>query len=189
MIYKFRIHFEENDKFSMDIEIKSTQTFFDLHCAIQEEAEWDNSQLASFFVCNDYWERDQEISLLDMSDGENAKPVVMDTAVIKDYIKELKQKLVYVFDFFSDRYFFIELIDIKQENLKKHFPVCSGFTGEVPQQIKFSKTKASKNLFMNEFDNENDDFYDENEEDEFDEDLDKDLDENEYYDDRNIEEE
>jgi hypothetical protein len=190
MIYKFRIIFEENDKFSMNIEVKSTQTFFDLHCAIQDEAEWDNSQLASFFICNDYWEKEQEISLLDMSDGDNAKPVVMDMAIIGDYVKELRQKLIYVFDFFSDRYFFIELIDIKPESIKKHFPICSSFEGEVPQQIKFSKTKTAKNLFINEFENETEEFYDETEEDDFDEEFDKDLNESEFYDDdRKIEDE
>lgn len=187
MIYKFRLIFEENDKFSMDVEIKSSQTFFDFHCAIQDEAEWDNSQLASFFLCNDLWEKQQEISLLDMSDGDNAWPIVMDITIIGDHIKELHQKLIYVFDFFSDRYFFIELIDIKPDNIKKHLPICYFLDGEMPQQIKFSKTNTSKNLFKNEVDHENEEFFDgEPEKDEFDEEYDKDLNEGDFYDDERI---
>lgn len=183
MVYKFRIITDENDKFSMDIEIKSTQTFFDLHTAIQDEAEWDNSQLASFFLCNNLWEKSQEFSLLDMSDGDNNDVVVMEKGIIGNHIKKLKDKLVYVFDFFNERFFYIELIEIKPENANKYYPLCSNYVGDIPSQIKISKTKVSKSLFASEFDSDNEgEAIDEFDDDELlDDEVEKDFDESDYF--------
>jgi len=185
MVYKFKIITDENDKFSMDIEIKSTQTFFDFHSAIQDEAGWDNSQLASFFLCNSIWEKEQEISLLDMSDGANSKTIVMDKAVLIDYVKELKQKLIYVFDFFNDRCFFIELVEIKPVNHNRYYPVCTNFVGDIPPQIKLSRTNSSRNIFADEFEDEDNAAFDEI----TDEDLDGDLEDSQFFEEEKGEEE
>lgn len=188
MVYKFRIITDENDKFSMDIEIKSTQTFFDFHTAIQDEAEWDNSQLASFFLCNNLGEKGQEFSLLDMSDGENNDTLVMEKAIIGEHVKNVKENLIYVFDFFNERFFLIELVEIKVEAANKFYPLCSNFVGDIPPQIKLSKTKVSKSLFANEYE-EDDELDADFDDDELDADFEKGIDDIDFFEEDSISEE
>jgi hypothetical protein len=156
MIYKFRILSDENDKFLMDIEIRDDQTFYELHEAIQNEAEWDNSQLASFYTVNDRWEKQKEITLLDMSEGKNPDILVMDEVKLSSLVKKAKQKLLYVYDFFSDRAFFLELVEILERSSHRSLPYCTFLKGDFPPQIKIGG-KNKKSLFAGSFDDIHDD--------------------------------
>ena len=62
-IYRFRVTYEDHEDVYRDIEIKSIQTFEDLHHAIQEAIGFDKSKPASFYMSDDYWRKDQEITL------------------------------------------------------------------------------------------------------------------------------
>ncbi len=154
MIYKFRLISNEQEGFFCDIEIKSSQTFFDFHYAIQDVFGYDKSQLASFFITNEKWEKQQEITLLDMSHDESSEDViVMDKAVLYDFIFEEKQKMIYVFDFFSERAFFIELVEISEKEKDVSYPVCTNLTGDIPQQIKISDRRMD-DIFEDEYEDE-----------------------------------
>ena len=63
MIYKLRMISHEEEQFVRDFEVLSGQTFYDLHVAIQKELRFDTSQIASFYLCNDKWEKEIEITL------------------------------------------------------------------------------------------------------------------------------
>ena len=152
MIYKFRLISNEKEGFFCDIEIRSDQTFFDFHYAIQDIFGYDKSQLASFFIANEKWEKQQEITLLDMSQDESSEDViVMDKAVLYDFIFEEKQRMIYVFDFFSERAFFVELVEITEKEKDVSYPVCTNLTGETPQQIKISD-RYTDDIFEDEYD-------------------------------------
>jgi len=131
----------------MDIEILSGQTFFDLHDLIQDELEFDRSFLASFFVANHSWKRSKEIPLIEKKDKKNKKDkkvekqIIMDKAVLSDYVKDAHQKFVYIFDYINDRGFFIELIETKPESPSMYYPVCTDYLGEIPSQIGKKSTK------------------------------------------------
>ncbi len=156
MIYKFKVLSDEDDKFFMDIEISSDQTFYDLHELIQDELEYDSSHLATFFIANHNWQKKQEISLLEM-DGKSAeKTVTMDKAVLANYIKDAHQKLIYLFDFINDRSFFIELMETKAEAVNHYYPICTDFGGEIPPQ--FSKKSTKKNPIFDEDETDSDIF-------------------------------
>jgi hypothetical protein len=152
MIYKFKVLSEEDDKFFMDIEIRSDQTFYDLHELIQDELEYDNSHLATFFIANHNWQRKQEIPLLEVKKKSAVKTVIMDKAVLSVYMKDAHQKLIYLFDFINERSFYIELMETKAEAINRYYPICIDFGGEIPPQ--FGK-KSSKKLRIFE-DEEND---------------------------------
>ena len=68
-MYKFRVTFEDHDEVSRDIEIKSNQTFMDLHKAIQSAIGFDGAQLASFYMSNDYWVKGKEITSAENDKG------------------------------------------------------------------------------------------------------------------------
>jgi hypothetical protein len=135
MIYKFRLLSNESDDFIRDFEVRSDQTFYDLHLALQKNLHWDHSQIASFYLCNNNWEKEQEITLFDLSDEPANQTMVMDSTRFSDHIKELKQKLLYVFDVFNERAFFIEVAEIKEEIQDKPYPSCAFSEGSPPIQI------------------------------------------------------
>ena len=135
MIYIFNILSADNDNFFMQIKIDARKNFFDLHNFIQAELNFDKSQMASFFLCNKTWGKQKEIPLLDIETDKN----IMIETKIADAIKDKTDKLLYVFDLFSDRALFISLLTIdKNQKLKK--TICSQKNGEVPMQIIISDT-------------------------------------------------
>ncbi len=135
MVCKFRLISHEEDDFVRDFEVLSDQTFFDLHVAIQKDLHYDTSQIASFYLCNSQWEKEKEITLFDISEEPEIEMLVMDSAKFSDHIKEKKQRLLYVFDVFNERVFFIETVDMHLTKQYKEYPVCTFSQGCPPQQI------------------------------------------------------
>jgi hypothetical protein len=146
MVSVFRLISDEQDNFLRDFEIKSDQSFYDLHLAIQNNLCYDKSQVASFFLCDDRWEKLQEITLVGISDDEAHKLLFMDKEVIQDHVCDLKQKLLYVYDFFNERAFFMELLEIKEEDKKATYPLCSSAKGKPPQQILMDRIFIDRDL-------------------------------------------
>ncbi|MBN2165872.1 MAG: hypothetical protein JW717_06300 [Marinilabiliaceae bacterium] len=115
MNYIFKLISNENDDFVMDLAINSTATFLSIHNFIQNELGYDPMQLASFFITDYEWNKEIEITLFDMMDGTTEDIITMDKAIISNYISSNKQRMLYVFDMFSERAFFMELFDIKKD--------------------------------------------------------------------------
>ncbi len=138
MIYRFRMISNEKDDFHRDFVLKEEQTFFDFHQIIQQELEYDQTQLASFFTSNDKWEKIMEITLVDMTDPiEENVPTkrIMATTQLSEMVKDNKQHLLYIFDFFSERGFFIELVEMSKNNNNLKYPSCIERRGTPPKQI------------------------------------------------------
>ncbi len=135
MVLKFRLISNEQDDFIRDIEILDDQTFFHLHEAIQDNLQFDKSQIASFFICNQKWEKEQEITLFELSEEEAAKVLVMDNTRIGDYMQGTHDKMLYVYDVFNERLFFIELVEILKQDSTKAYPCISFEKGQAPQQV------------------------------------------------------
>ena len=154
MIIYLRLLSSEVDNFVKEIAIDETQTFADLHNCIQNAIQYDASQMASFFSTDSDWNKETEITLFDMSEGEGDIKVMQDT-LISDFLFEEGQRMLYVFDFFSERAFFIEVIEVAKGNLEK--PNCYRNEGQAPEQIMigdFSEDIAKQPLdqFDDEFD-------------------------------------
>jgi hypothetical protein len=150
-VYKFKVYFEDYDDIYRVIEIKSTQTFLDLHKGILASINFDEKQLASFFMSNDSWKKGQEITLEDMSE-EGAEPIpVMKDAKLSKYIIDPHQKILYVYDFIECWSMLIELTSIsKDENPKTKYPVCIKSVGLAPKQ--YDKVQKFGMVDDNEFD-------------------------------------
>jgi Plasmid pRiA4b ORF-3-like protein len=136
-IYKFRVLLESDEDIFRDIEIKSTQNFDDLHEIIVAAFGFDNSQMASFYLSNDDWEKGQEISLFDMQIDQNQqeKVLVMADTSINSQINCVGGHILYAYDFLNMRNFFIELIEIKVKEEKDAFyPKVVYSQGEAPVQ-------------------------------------------------------
>ena len=63
-IYRFKISFEDYDEVEREIDIKSIQTFEDLHRALHRSTGYPAEVSSSFYVSNDNWNKGQEITFL-----------------------------------------------------------------------------------------------------------------------------
>jgi hypothetical protein len=121
MICIFEVSSSEAPDFKRLIHISPDHTFEDLHLTIQNASNFDQSQLASFFLTDDHWRKKIEISMLDYG-VSNPKMLSMRNTRISRYISGTGLKLVYVFDFFNERLFYIELKDkLMKTDLKDPF--------------------------------------------------------------------
>ncbi len=135
MLFRFRLIGKGNQPFFRDFEIRKDQTFYDLHNLIQDELEYDKNQLASFYLADNNWEKGLEINLFDMTE-DTFKPVItMERTLLSELVFNVTQRLLYVFDFFSDRAFFIELISITPCRESRGYPRCVAGAGVPPEQL------------------------------------------------------
>ena len=133
MICIFEISSSEIPDYKRLIHISPDQTFEDLHQIIQNTSDFDQSQLASFFLTDDQWRRKIEISLLD-SGGTSANQLSMRKTKLKEYITVTGQRMVYVFDFFNERLLNIELKEkLMKTDLKEPFVAYE--SGHAPVQF------------------------------------------------------
>ncbi len=93
MIYRFTIISDEVDDFIREIKIDSEATFFDLHEAILKAAGYKDDQMTSFFICDDDWEKDQEITLEDMGSSSEEDSYIMRETRLSDLVEDEKQKI------------------------------------------------------------------------------------------------
>jgi len=140
MVYKFIVLSDEDESFIREFEFLDTHTLLDFHNMLQDELEFDKSQLASFFMTTDNWEKEEEFTLFDMGSGSAS----METAVLEDIILRKNQKLLYVFDFFNERGLFIEYIGETKEDNSKELPICTTSKGNPPKQVVFGGKSSSK---------------------------------------------
>ena len=133
MIYRFTIISDEVDDFVREIQIDPEATFFDLHESILKAANYTNDQMTSFFICDDDWEKEKEITLEEMDNNPEMDSWIMKETRLNELIEDEKQKLLYVFDYMTERCFFIELSEIITGKEIKGAK-CTKKSGEAPKQ-------------------------------------------------------
>ncbi|GAF03835.1 IS1096 element passenger TnpR family protein [Saccharicrinis fermentans] len=156
MSIKLRIISGEDEDFFREIEIGSEATFLVLHNFIQEILDFDEGQMASFFITDEEWQKKEEITLMDMALDETSDSFVMSDTPLGQFITNKKQRLLYVFDFFNERSLFIEAYEVSTA-LCPH-PQCLRSQGKAPEQLDMSNLLS---LSMGEPSNNIDNDYDE----------------------------
>lgn len=147
--YKFRVTTEEVEDFVRDIEILSNQTFEEFHYFILESIEVSQSELASFFVCDQKWRKKQEVTLIDMGvddlqddfdeDEEDKKlspkiPCsVMKDSVLNQFIDDPHQRIIYEYNYTNPIVFYIELLKTTQAVQGIEYPRCTQLVGKLPE--------------------------------------------------------
>lgn len=130
MVYKFNIVCDDVEDFKRVIEIDSDATFHTLCDAILDSVGFQKGDPVSFFLTEHNWEKYQEITLFDM--GMDGDVMLMDETEI-NYIDEEGQRLIFVFDYMTERCFYMELREIKfGESMDG--AVCTKKRGEAPEQ-------------------------------------------------------
>jgi hypothetical protein len=94
------------DDFRRVYEADSEATFWELHHAILESANYPDNQMTSFFMCNDRWEKGQEVTLVEMGSNFEYDNMVMEATRLSELLEENGQRIIYVFDPMNERCFF-----------------------------------------------------------------------------------
>ena len=112
MVYKFLIISDEVDNFLREIKIDSESSFLDLQSAILESVGYTKDQITSFFLCDDDWNKQTEITLVEMDSSSDIDIYLMEDTKLEELLEDEKQKLIFVFDYLTERCFFMELRSI-----------------------------------------------------------------------------
>lgn len=146
MLLKIKFISDEVDGFLREIKIDADGTFLDLNAAILSACGYPDDQMTSFYVCNDDWERGEQITREDVHEGNSAADhdlYTMAATPLRDFIEEEEQKLQYVFDPFGDRCFYLDVKEfIPGEHLTEAEVVRS--LGNAPKQIEELDLTAPK---------------------------------------------
>jgi len=113
MIYKINFMSEEVDNFKLTFEASSEATFLDLHKAILEAVGYPDDQMTSFFMCNEQWEKGQEVTLVEMGDSFEYDNMTMEDTHLDELLYEQRQRMIYVFDPMFERSFFGSLAKLE----------------------------------------------------------------------------
>ncbi len=133
MVYKFKLVSDEVSNFSREIEIDASSTFLQLRNAILDSVGYTKDDIDSFFLCDNEWQRQEEITLEDMGSSSDQDIWLMADTPLNELIEDEGQKLVFVFDYMTERSFFMEM---KESVPGKHLsdPICTVKRGKAPEQ-------------------------------------------------------
>lgn len=133
-IYRFKVSFEDYDDIERDIDIKSNQTFEDLHRAIHQSTGYNAELSSSFYVSSDQWIKNEEIAFLPNQRKINNGVATMENSKLSSFIDDPHQKFYYTYNFDRPFDFHVELVKILlNEEAGKTYPYVSRSQGEAPK--------------------------------------------------------
>lgn len=167
-IYRFRVLIDDPSEAFRDIEIRSNQTFLDLHKAIKKAFGFTGEEMACFYVSDAEWTKGTEIPLADMGFAEDGQvPLMMDQVQIGDHIRDTHQRFVYAYDFLHMWMFMVELIHADEPVKGRRYPQVVMSMGTPPGEHSrmdaalLRSDDADEGLFEEEDDDERSGYADE----------------------------
>ncbi len=147
MVFRFLLLSDEVEDFKREIQIDADATFLELHMAITKSVGYTEGEMTSFFICSDHWEKEQEITLVEMDTSSDEDSYTMEGSILSDFLEDEKQKLMYIFDYMTERAFFMELREIiTGKDLDK--AICTKSIGEPPVQFVDFDTVATNSTTL-----------------------------------------
>jgi len=147
IIYRFRLTSEDHEDFLREIEIQPVQTFLDFHEAILSCANLENCDNALFYTTDNKFKKKQEFSFkyqkkqvrkydddIDQVVTETYVPHLMKESVLKKFIDDPHQRLMYEFSGKDFYVMFIELFKIIKTEECFPLPRCVNAKGELPKK-------------------------------------------------------
>lgn len=168
--YKFKVYYDEVEDFVRDVEILANDNFESFHKLIYDCTGLQGNEFAAFSICDQKWNKQKEITLLDTTDEDayvdetpdydeddqystksNLPKYVMSDALLKDFITDPHQHIMYEYDFMNPKVFYIELQKTLKTDETEGFPRCTFKKMELPKD-----RMAVKNDNLDDFDLEDD---------------------------------
>lgn len=134
MIYKFVVGSEEAENFKLVIAIDSDDTFDRLRNVILDAVGYNKEQMDSFYICDDEWNKVQEVTYMNMDLDTEDDVWIMEDTHLSELIEDEGQKLKFVFDYMTERYFYMRLKEvIPGKSLRD--PLCERKEGKAPVEM------------------------------------------------------
>lgn len=135
-LYRFKVSFEDYDDVMREIDIKSNQTFEDLHRAIHKSTGYNAEQASSFYISNDQWTKGEEFTYLPNQKRIDRGIALMEKVKLSSRIDDPHQKFYYTFNFDRPYDFHVELMKIiMDEDPKITYPHIVKSVGEAPKMV------------------------------------------------------
>ena len=135
-LYRFRITFEDYDDVIREIDVKSNQTFEDLHRAIHQSTGYAPEYASSFYISNDQWMKGEEITYMPNQKRIDRKIPLMDKVKLLSFIDDPHQKFYYTFNFDRPFDFHVELMKIILDDAPGvTYPAVIKSVGDAPKQF------------------------------------------------------
>lgn len=141
---KFRVLLDsiKQEEIFRDIIINDSDNFQSLYNCILSSFGFDDNEMASFYVSDFEWNKGDEISLMDMTFGEEDPPVeIMSETLIRHHIESPKQRYILVHNFMDMWIFLIEMQEISSKEVTE--PEVSLSVGALTEELR--KTKKIEN--------------------------------------------
>ncbi len=142
MVFRFRMLSDENDRFVRDYEVRGDTTLLEFHRFILESLEYEEC-MASFFTADRLWNRQREFTLMDMGSDEGA-PEPMEKVTLEQIVHRRHDRLIYLFDLFGDRAYYLELTEICDAEPEAGYPREIYALAEAPDQYDPSKIQTDE---------------------------------------------
>ena len=117
---------------------------------------FEKNLMTTFFICADNWEKEQEVTLIEMESSSEYDNLVMESTKLEELLSDEKQKMMFVFDMISERAFYMELTEVVP-GISMSRPECVRSQGEPPYQttdeevfISGSKLSVEENFYGDE---------------------------------------
>jgi len=135
-LYRFRVTFEDYDEVMREIDVKSNQTFEDLHRAIHNSTGYNPEFPSSFYISNDQWTKGDEITYLPNQKRVGRGVPLMGNVKLRSFIDDPHQKFYYTFNFDRPFDFHVELLKIILDEVPGVvYPAVVKSVGEAPKQF------------------------------------------------------
>jgi len=135
-LYRFKVTFEDYDDVTREIDVKSNQSFEDLHRAIHQSTGYNCEFPSSFYISNDQWIKGEEITYLPNQRRIDRGVALMDKVKLSNRIDDPHQKFYYTFNFDRPFDFHVELLKIiLDETPGTTYPAIIKSVGEAPKQF------------------------------------------------------
>ncbi|MBL0315984.1 MAG: hypothetical protein IPP69_09460 [Flavobacteriales bacterium] len=131
VIFKFRVIVDTEQDVFRDIEIETDASFEDFHRAILDAFDFEEGEMASFYMSNETWEKGLEIPLMGM---ESEAALSMKSTKLGDMLAKPSDKVLYIYDFMRMWIFYVELIEVKKDFPSTIYPRVALVYGDAPAQ-------------------------------------------------------
>ena len=151
--YKFKVFYDEVEDFVRDVDVLANTNFEDFHLFLYQCLGLQGNEFAAFSICDQKWNKQKEITLMDTSEDEETAETpeyddedsfstksrlprfVMKDAILKDFITDPHQHILYEYDFIDPKTFYIEFQKVAQTEHPEEFPRCTYQKGTLPVRL------------------------------------------------------
>lgn len=153
-MYKIRVILDTKEDVIRTLSIREDYNLEQLHYAISNAFDFNGQEMASFYRTDYQWNQGEEIPLFSMA--EAGEDISMASCILKETLLQENDKLIYVYDFLNMWTFYVELLEISQEEDHNKDTRIILSVGEIPTEAPKKEFKAEKS--SDSFDDFNTDF-------------------------------